>query len=70
MELKELLGKRVLLGEKTYSNKITASEFKILGLSPSKTWVRVQNEHGNKFWKASVEIYLLEILLISDKPTN
>ncbi len=68
VELVSLLGQRVLLGEKSYSSTIIAKEYKILEISPSKKWLKVQNLNGVKQWIASFDIMLLEILEISDKP--
>lgn len=74
--IKDLLYKRILVMEKTngsiYRAETKIIELKILEISPSEKWIKVQNEHGNKYWKNCSDIIPIEILgiLNSDKPTN
>ncbi len=73
VELKELLHRRVLLGEKDlYRNpsKIFAEEFKVLEISPSNEYIKLQNLDGKKYWKSTKDCMLLEVLNISEKPKN
>jgi len=60
----EFLGKRVLVLEKSgYSgSRVSVEEFKILEVSPSGKWIKVQNIHGSKFWKSIVDVQPVEIL--------
>lgn len=39
-----------------------AEAFRVLGVSPSTNYVRLQNESGNKFWKPVTDIQLIEVL--------
>lgn len=57
------IGSRVLLKIQTNTYlKGTVEEYKILELSPSMNWVKLQNIYGNKFWKPLAEIALVETL--------
>lgn len=72
MNIHELLHKRILVSEKErgYSSKQTLEEIKILEISPSGNWVKIQNMNGNKYWKHSSDIVPIEVLssLDMDKP--
>jgi hypothetical protein len=73
MNISELLYKRVLVAEKerSYNSKQTVEEIKILEISPSGDWVKIQNMNGNKYWKHSSDIVPIEILAsIETKPNN
>jgi len=73
MNLSELLHKRVLVAEKErgYNSKQTVEEIKILEISPSGNWVKIQNMNGNKFWKHSSDIVPMEVLTsLETKPSN
>lgn len=74
VELKDLLYRRILLGEKNrgYHNptKIFAEEYKVLEISPSNQWVKLQNLFGKKFWKPVADCVLLEVLNVYDKPKD
>lgn len=73
MELNQLIGKRILIAEKTsgYNSKQTIEEIKLLEVSPSGKWVKVQTLYGNKFWKANTEITPIEILAdLEKRPTD
>ena len=64
----ELVGKRMLLkvsgGGIHYGTAI--EEYRVLEVSPSGNWVKLQNLHGNKFWRARTDIAVVEEL----KPFN
>lgn len=63
MDITELIGKRVLLKLKTRSYRSEdVEEYKILEVSPSGNWVRIQNSNAYKFWKPVVELSLVEVL--------
>jgi hypothetical protein len=63
MKMKELLYKRILIAEKGgYSTSSTVTEVKILEVSPSGKWVKIQNMNGNKFWRISADVIPIEIL--------
>lgn len=74
MTIFDLLHKRVLVAEKStgYNSKNVVEEIKILEISPSGLWVKIQNMNGNKFWKMSSDIVPIEVLahLNIDKPSN
>ena len=65
MNIQDLLHKRVLIAEKergfNNSNK-TVKEIKILEISPSKNWVKIQNDNGNKYWLHYADITPIEVL--------
>lgn len=72
MHIDELLHKRILVteqGKGSYS-KATVEEIKILEISPSKKWVKIQNQHGQKFWRQIDDIKPIEVLqyIETDKP--
>ena len=60
----DLLRKRCLLNLNVgrYGEK-RIEEYKILEIAPSGNWIKVMNCHGNKFWKAAIEIDLVEELI-------
>lgn len=65
MNIQELLHKRVLVAEKEAGYRTgnkTVKEIKVLEISPSENWVRVQNENGNKYWLHSSDIIPIEVL--------
>lgn len=73
VELKNLLHQRILCGEKGgYHNSSTvfAQEYKVLEISPSNEWIKLQNLDGRKYWKRTAEIVLLEVLEIIQKPKD
>lgn len=72
MTIIHLLHKRVLVAEKenSYSNKKTVKEIKILEISPSQNWVKIQGDNGSKYWVHYSDITPIEVLefLNKDKP--
>ena len=71
MNIFDLLHKRILIVEKSggFTQNQKIEEIKILEISPSGKWVKIQNMNGNKFWKMSSDIVPLEILFqIEEKP--
>lgn len=72
MTISDLLHKRVLVAEKenSYGSQKTVKEIKVLEISPSKNWVKIQNDRGNKYWKHYSDIVPIEVLegLNKDKP--
>lgn len=66
---KTLLGERVLVisKQRRYSSSTEIEELKILELSPSESYVKVQNQYGNKIWKSTQDITPVEILLMREK---
>jgi len=71
--ISELVHKRILVAEKeqSFSHKSTVVELKILEVSPSQNWVKVQNTFGQKYWKPVGDIVPIEVLAsVLDKPTN
>jgi len=67
----DLVGKRMLLRLGGYGSP-PADEFRILEVSPSGNWVKLQNLHGNKFWRARAEVAVVEELkpLHAGKPNS
>lgn len=70
----ELVGKRCLLKvvQGFHVSSPPTEEYKVLEVSPSGTWVRLMNIHGNKYWKPIQDIALVEILkdLKAEKPKD
>lgn len=60
----ELVGRRALLkAEKSgYGSRSEVTEYKVLEVSPSGSWVKLQSVYGNKFWKPVTEVSLVEVL--------
>ena len=69
MNINELLHKRVLVAAKQgYGNKAqTVEELKVLEVSPSGDWVKVQNMTGQKFWKHHSDFTPIEVLAFVEK---
>ena len=74
MNLKEVIGRRILVVEKSqhYNSKSTIEELKILEISPSEKWIKIQNMNGTKFWKPITDINPIEVLnpINEGKPNN
>jgi len=75
MTLKELVGKRCLLrlaDEKWRASNgdSNVDEYKILEVSNSQNWVRIQNVNGRKFWKAASNVAFIEQLVQFEKCPN
>jgi hypothetical protein len=66
MKIEDLINQRVLVYEKAGWNS-DIMEFKILEVSPSGNWTKVMNMHGNKFWKRTENIQIVEVLKINEK---
>lgn len=60
----ELIGKRCLLRVTTgsYLEK-GVTEYRIVEISPSGNWVKLQNIYGNKYWKAICDVLFVEELI-------
>ena len=60
-----VVGKRILakVGNRYSSN---VDEFRVLELSPSGRWTRLMNVNGVKFWTATTEIGVVEVLTTLD----
>ena len=66
-----LIHKRILIAEKEsgYRTGQKIEEVKVLEISPSGHWVKIQNQNGQKFWKSRADIVPVEILGQTEKPT-
>lgn len=65
MNLNEVLGKRVLVAEKSYglsSQNRDVKELKILELAPTGNWVKVRNDDGRRYWLHYLDINIIEVL--------
>ena len=64
MNIRDCIGKRCLLSvkESRYTPS-QVSEFKIVEVSPSGNWVKLQNIYGNKFWSNTQTVSLVEELI-------
>lgn len=45
-------------------------EFKVLEISPSGNWIRLMNVCGNKFWRAVMEVAVVEELKVLEARSN
>lgn len=65
-----LIGKRMLLIVGNGVGAVAVQEYKVLEVSPSGSWVKLQNMNGNKFWGAITEVVVVEELkdLKIDRP--
>ena len=65
MKIQDLLHKRVLVAEQGRgfsSSSKTVKEIKVLEISPTEVWVKVQNDNGNKYWLHHSDIIPVEVL--------
>ena len=70
MNIRDYVGKRCLLKvTKDYSSEV--QEFKIIEVSPSGNWVKLQSNYsGQKFWKQLSDIAFVELLQeLESRPT-
>jgi len=67
-----LIGKRCLIKETERFGNKGITEVKFIELAPSRNWVKMMNSYGNKYWKATSEIQVIEVLLDlkTGKPLN
>lgn len=74
MDITKMLHKRILVAEKLqgFNSKSTVEEIKILEISPSGIWIKIQNMNGNKYWKNYSDINPIEVLenINLDKPNK
>ncbi len=68
MNVNELIGKRCLFKKDTGFGRSDVDEFKIIEVSPTGSWTKLMNIHGRKFWKATTNIALVEVLKQLDSP--
>ena len=71
MNIRDYVNKRCLLKvTKGYSSDV--QEFKILEISPSGNWVKLQSNYsGQKFWKQISDIAFVELLQeFESRPTS
>lgn len=61
MKITKLIGKRCLLKIGLYGKEV--EEFRVIEISPSGNWVKLQNIYGNKYWKPVSECALFEELI-------
>lgn len=68
MNIQELVNKRCLFSVGVGYNNQEVQEMKILEVSPSGQWVKMQSINGTKFWKPVTKVSLVEVLkdLISE----
>jgi len=59
IESSRLLGRRCLLKVETSH---FVEEYKVLEISPSGNWIKLQNLNGNKFWKSVATVKFVEEL--------
>ncbi len=64
--LDELIGKRILGKASKYG--ANNQEFFVLELSPSKIYVKLQNQHGQKFWLNAQQEFVFTELLLNIEP--
>lgn len=71
VEVHTLLHKRVLAVIKTgnFLNYSNVEEYKVLEISPSGKWIKLQNINGRKFWKAIADVTYIESLKTLVKAT-
>ena len=60
--MKEILHKRVLVVAKGVGSRNEIEELKILEISPTENWVKVQNLVGKKYWTHYSNITVVEVL--------
>lgn len=72
MKLQDLVHKRCLVASKSnsFNSKSEVEEIKILEVSPSLNWVKIQNDYGKKIWKCASDVVIIEVLSNFDKPSN
>jgi hypothetical protein len=71
MNIRDYVNKRCLLKvTKGYSSDV--QEFKIIEVSPSDNWVKLQSNYsGQKFWKQIADIAFVELLQeFESRPTS
>lgn len=62
--MKDVLHKRILIvvSNSGYKSQTTVEEVKVLELSPSGKWVKLQNSYGQKIWRMAADVNPIEIL--------
>jgi len=62
INVRELIGERVLIHDQKGYYRTTVIEAKVLEVSPSGTWVKIMNMHGNKYWMETGKMSVIEKL--------
>jgi len=63
MSIGDLIGKRILISSVTsYPIHQRIQEVKVLEASPTGNWTRLMNTNGLKYWTATKDIALVEVL--------
>jgi hypothetical protein len=72
MIIEDLLHKRCLMKDSSGWGNTGVREVKVLEISPSRNWAKLLNDYGQKYWKPTSEIQVIEILvdLKTGKPKN
>lgn len=72
MKATDFLHKRILVSvieRGSFSNRnSTVEELKILEVSPSENWVKIQDKDGRKYWKLWADLVIAEVLINLPKP--
>ena len=65
MIITELINKRILIKQhtRTYGGNENIEEVKVLEVSPSNNWTKLMNSNGNKYWRKTQDISLIEVLI-------
>ena len=73
MKATDFLHKRILVSVKergTYTHNNSVEEIKILEVSPSENWIKVQDKDGRKYWKLWGDLVIAEVLNNIPKPPS
>ena len=70
--ISDLLHKRLLIVNKGNSvyNRDAVVEVKILEISPSEKWIKIQDQDGRKYWKSFADMQFVELLGVVNKATE
>lgn len=63
MIIEDLLNKRCLIKESATFGSSNVNEVKVLEIAPSRNWVKLMNSHGNKYWRPTSGIQIIEVLI-------
>lgn len=62
MNITDLIGKRALIKDSSFSVRTHVHEVKFLETSPNEQWVKLQGENGNKYWRPITDISVVDVL--------
>lgn len=66
MDLRDLVGRRVLATTSIHRTVGSIQEYRILEVSPSGNYTRIMDAFGHKIWRLSTDLIVVETLVMPE----